>query len=251
MIDPFARSIFEQAVDNQWSAVAGIRYDERPHLFDSRFLKRGDQAFWFETLTWPQVLPTGKPSVLKATFEFGSSGRCVIVRADMRSVELMPNPCGGTLAIACCSEPSEIKVTQRRANFRTLVPSNAPLSVAVWKIPPHWVLRDRPKPSMQLKIELIDLSTGGMCLNVRPRPAGSDSIGKDDRVRVEMRFEESDAILDGQVVHRAPAAPDGSIRIGVAFRKLENTIEGRRGLFLIDRAIGALQRKTIRRAVTA
>ncbi|HEX4055390.1 MAG TPA: PilZ domain-containing protein [Tepidisphaeraceae bacterium] len=251
MTDAVARSIFEQAIDEQWNAVAGIRHAERTHMFDARFVRRSERSFWFETSTWPQGVPNDVlVSGIKVTFEFGSKGRCVSFQAEVRSIELKPGA-EGAAAIACCSVPSAIAVMQRRAHFRTPVPIDSPVSIVVWKIPPHWVLRDRPKPSMRFRIEWVDLSTGGMCLNILPHRAGPESVTKGDRLRFEIRFAESETILDGLVVYRADAKADGSIRIGVAFRKLENSIEGRRGLFLINRAISALQRMSIRQAALA
>jgi hypothetical protein len=48
------------------------------------------------------------------------------------------------------------------------------------------------------------------------------------------------------VVYRAEPAEDQSVRVGLAFRRLEDSIEGRRGLFLVNRAIAALQRLAIK-----
>lgn len=221
-------------------------------MFDARFVRRGERSFWFETSTWPTGLPTGaSASGLKVTLEFGAKGRCVSFQAEVRSVELKPAAEAATVAIACCSVPSGVTVMQRRAHFRTPAPVDSPVSIVVWKIPPHWVLRDRPKPSMQFRIELIDLSTGGISLNILRHRTGPESVARGDRLRFEIRFAESEAILDGLVVHRGHAKADGSVRVGVAFRKLENSIEGRQGLFLINRAIGALQRLSIREAALA
>jgi hypothetical protein len=98
---------------------------------------------------------------------------------------------------------------------------------------------------------MVDLSTGGMCLNILPHRVGPESVAKDDRIRIEMRFEDSEAILDTQVVYRDDPAEDQSVRVGLAFRKLENSIEGRRGLFLVNRAIGALQRLSLKESTAA
>ncbi len=252
MIDAAARSIFEQAIDDHWRAVAGICHADQMHMFDARFVKRGERSFWFETSSWPNGLPTGdSASGLNVTFEFGVKGRCVSFQAEVRSVMLKPAAEAATGATACCAAPAGVTIVQRREHFRTPVPPDSPLSVVAWKIPPHWVLRDRPKPSMQLRIELVDLSTGGLCLNILPNRTGPESVDKGDRLRFEIRFAESEAVLDGQVVHRGDAKADGSVRVGVGFRKPENSIEGRRGLFLINRAISTLQRQSIRDAAMA
>ena len=137
---------------------------------------------------------------------------------------------------------------QRRAHFRVPAAGEAPLGLIVWKVPPHWVLRDRPKPSAQLRVELVDLSAKGMCLNVLPHRLGPESLAIHDRLRVEFTHNNEAVILDSQIVYRKDPKDDGSARIGMAFQKLENTIEARRAASLIDRVIASLQRQNIKQA---
>jgi PilZ domain len=241
------RAIFEQSIDERWAAAVSVCHDEQMHMFDARFVKRSEGNFWFEALSWPESLPAGESaSGLSVVFEYGLDGRCVRIVAEVRSIELKQGEAGTSVAVVCCSDPSEVSVLQRRANFRTPVPAGAPVAITAWKVPPHWVLRDKPKPSVQLKVEMVDLSTGGMCLNILPHRVGPESVAKEDRIRIEMKFEDSEAVLDAQVVYRGEPAADQSVRVGLAFRKLENSIEGRRGLFLVNRAIGALQRLALK-----
>ncbi len=243
------QAIFEQSIDERWEAAVSVCHDEQMHIFDGRFVKRAEGSFWFEALSWPASLPAGESaSGLPVVFECGIDGRCVKIEAEVKSIELKQGEGGTSVAVACCSEPSTVAILQRRANFRTPVPPGAPVGIVAWKVPPHWVLRDKPKPSVQLKVEIVDLSTGGMCLNILPHRVGPESVAKEDRIRIEMKFEDSEAILDVQVVYRGEPAADQSVRVGLAFRKLENSIEGRRGLFLVNRAIGALQRLAIKEA---
>jgi c-di-GMP-binding flagellar brake protein YcgR len=149
------------------------------------------------------------------------------------------------------SDQSTNSCSQRRAHFRVPAASEAPLGLVVWKIPPHWFLRDRPKPSAQLRVELVDLSVGGMCLNVLPHRLGPEATAVGDRLRVEFTHNNEPAILDSQIVYRLGPKDDGSVRIGVAFQKLENTIEGRRAGSLLDRVIAGLQRQNIKQAAEA
>jgi c-di-GMP-binding flagellar brake protein YcgR len=243
------RTSFERFIDERWASAVSVCHDEQMHIFDAQFVKREEESFWFEAKNWPESWPAGESAAgLTTVFEFGVDGKCVKFEAQVRSIELKQGDGGTSVAVVCCAEPAEVSVLQRRANFRTPVPPGAPLAIVVWKVPPHWVLRDKPKPSVQLKVEMVDLSTGGMCLNILPHRVGPESVAKDDRIRIELKFEDSEAILDATVVYRAEPAADTSVRVGLAFRKLENNIEGRRGLFLVNRAIGALQRLAIKEA---
>jgi c-di-GMP-binding flagellar brake protein YcgR len=243
------RTSFERFIDERWATSVSVCHDEQMHVFDARFAKRGDGSFWFEASNWPESWPAGESAAgLTAVFGLGADGKCVKFEATVKSIELKQGDGGTSVAVVCCAEPAEVSVLQRRENFRTPVPAGAPIAVVVWKVPSHWVLRDKPKPSSQLKVEMVDLSTGGMCLNILPHRVGPETVVKDDRIRIEMKFEDSEAILDATVVYRGQPAADTSVRVGLMFRKLENNIEGRRGLFLVNRAIGALQRLTIKEA---
>jgi c-di-GMP-binding flagellar brake protein YcgR len=140
----------------------------------------------------------------------------------------------------------EIAVSQRRAHFRASAQGGSQVDLIVWKIPTHWILRDRPKPSMQLRVELVDLSLGGMCLRVLAHRVGPGAVAIGDRLRAEFSHNKESVVLEAAVIYRRSPEEDGSTRIGVAFRKLENTIEGRRAATLLNRAIAALQRQNIR-----
>jgi c-di-GMP-binding flagellar brake protein YcgR len=139
-------------------------------------------------------------------------------------------------------------IVQRRAHYRARATGICPFDLIVWKIPPHWVLRDRPKPSMQLRVELVDLSVGGMCLSVLAHRVGPDALAVGDRIRAEFSQNDESAVLDAVIVYRAAANDDGATRMGMAFRKLENTIEGRRAGSLLNRLIADLQRQNIKQA---
>jgi len=250
-MDTTARFIFEGAVDDQRSALGSISPTDGSQVFNAQFLHRDAGGFSFQTADWPDSISTeAAGSGLSVTFQFAINGAWVQFLADARSIERKKAPGGANLAIVRCSGPTEFTVTQRRAQFRAVVPPEAPLAITAWKIPPHWVLRDRPKPSAQLRVELIDISSGGACLKIFQHRLGLDSIANGDRLRAELRFGGIDAVFDGKVVWTSPQ-DDGSMRIGVAFQKLENTIEGRRGASLIDHAIAALQRHAIQETADA
>jgi len=139
-------------------------------------------------------------------------------------------------------------IVQRRAHYRARATGICRFDLIAWKIPPHWVLRDRPKPSMQLRVELVDLSVGGMCLNILAHRVGPADLAVGDRVRAEFTQNNESVVLEAAIVYRAAAKEDGSVRMGMAFRKLENTIEGRRAGSLLNRLIADLQRQSIRKA---
>jgi c-di-GMP-binding flagellar brake protein YcgR len=241
-MDTRAEMILENAVTDGQAAIVTVVLDDSPHSLRGRFCHRDRHGFTFEAPVWPEGLSSAKGT--PAVFEFGIVEGAVRFDARVRKVEMKD----GTVHFICF-DPEAINVTRRREHFRVTVPGSAGVSLTLWKIPTHWVLRDRPKPSMQIKGELIDLSGGGMGLKVVP-PA-TEAINDAQRLRVELRYGgEEAAVIDAQIIYRSDPSEDGSIRIGIAFRKLD-TADGRRGATLLSRAIAALQRKTIRETVNA
>jgi PilZ domain len=247
-MDTTGQSIFEQAVDDGWEVPASIGSDQEMYRFNARLTRRQGECFWFEADAWPPGIDAVSEG-LKISFESGTKGGGVVFDAEVQSIELDTGE--ASAATVCCLVPSEVRVVQRRANFRTPVPANAPVTIVVWKIPPHWVLRDRPKPSSQIRVELVDLSEGGTCLKVYGSRVGKETAMTGDRLRIEMRFGESEAILDGQVVYCINGMADEPYRVGVAFRKHENVIEGRRALSFLDRVIAALQQLALKESTAA
>jgi hypothetical protein len=242
-MDTTGQSIFEQAVDEGWEVPASIGCEQEIYRFNAHLTKRQGDCFWLEADAWPAEIEAATEG-LKISFEFGVNSAGVLFEAQVQSIEFETSETSA--ATVCCVVPSEVSVIQRRANFRTPVPANAPVTITVWKIPPHWVLRDRPKPSSQIRVELVDLSEGGVCLRVFNSRVGKETAMTGDRLRIEMRFGESEAILDGQIAYCVAGLADEPYRIGVAFRKHENVIEGRRALSFLDRVIGALQHMTLK-----
>jgi hypothetical protein len=243
-MDASAQSIFEEAIDDLRTAVVSIPNGDDTHTFLGRFAHRDGEGFSFQSASWPEgAAETGGYSV---SLEFATNGAAIRAEAEVR--EVVPK---GEIVVARCAVAKNIEVIQRRVHFRVPIPAGATVGLTAWKIPNHWVLRDKPKPSSLLKIQPIDVSLGGFCLKVLPGFVGPQTLALDDRIRLEMVFQDSQMVFDMRVVHRSMPGPDGSIRLGVAFQKLENSIEGRRGGNLLDRLIATLQRTAIQKTAAA
>jgi len=249
-MDLAALQAFEGAIDDQREVLAAVASNDQTHSFTASLLKRNNSGFWFQTSAWPGAfLNSATTNNLRVSIVFGTSGAAVQLQADMLSLE--SSGADPDSVIVRCAKPGEIALVQRRAHFRVPVPAGAPLLLTVWKIPDHWVLRDKPKPSTQLRVELLDISPGGVCVKVLPHRLGPDSISPGDRLRAELSFGESSAVFDGRVIHHVQLSTDAGARVGVAFRQLDNTIEGRRASVLLDRVIGSLQRIGIKETTDA
>jgi c-di-GMP-binding flagellar brake protein YcgR len=239
-----AQSIFEAAIDDQRTAVVTILPGDEPPSLLGRFAHRDGEGFSFQAGSWPNgAAETGGYSV---AFELTTNGAAI--RAEAEVCEVVQR---GEIFVVRCALPNQIEVVQRRVHFRVPIPEDSPMGLTAWKVPPHWFLRDKPKPSAQLKIQPVDVSLGGFCLRVLPGYVRPESIALDERIRLELVFQESQVIFDTRVMHLSLLDADGSVRIGIAFQKLENSIEGRRASNLLDRLIATLQRKAIQKTAAA
>lgn len=241
-MDSEQQAIVDKAIDEGRHIIASIESGSQTHSFSARLLKRYPDGFTCQTDFLPEVCNLQAISAgLRATFSFGVTGAAVQFQADILSVDEASGP-----AVVRCGCITEIYVGQRRNHFRVAVQGQCPMDLMVWKIPPHWVIRDKPKPSAQLRADLVNLSLGGMCLIIRSHRVGPADVSVGQRIRVEITFKQEPAVLDAEVVYLSSPREDGSVRAGIAFRKLENTIEGRRGASLLNQAIAALQRQNIK-----
>lgn len=239
------QSLVDCAIESGRGVIVTIAPSDRPVSFIAQFFSRHDDGFVFRASSLPGGLkPAAIQSGLQATFIFGIPGAAVEFQAGILSFENKPD------FRFRCGAPTDIAVSQRRGHFRVPTTSQAPLELFVWKIPPHWVLRDRPKPSMRFRVELIDLSIGGMCLHILPHRLGPETVAVGDRLRVDFTANGDEAMIDAQIVNRSQAREDGSIRVGVCFRINPNSIESRRADSLLNRVIANLQRQNIKLAAT-
>jgi len=105
---------------------------------------------------------------------------------------------------------------------------------------------DRAVPMIPADEEALrDLSVGEMNIAIRPTP-GDTRIVPEQRLRIEIPWGEEVMILDGRARHTRKLA-NGELRMGVQFRKLDGTIEGRRISAVLTQIVGHFQRYEIRR----
>jgi c-di-GMP-binding flagellar brake protein YcgR len=244
--------LFEQAVANGDEADAAVQINDGNQSFKIQFIDRTDDGFWLNVSAISanfanQIAIGGTPIV----FQLGVPGACATFTAKCTRFDPQHSVDGVPVRAIYCHAPDEVSLVQRRQFFRSSANPKVPIAITAWKVPAHWVLRDKPKPSSQLRVDLIDISNGGLCAAILPNKTGPDSVATRDRIRIELRFEEAEALLDGELIYQQPPELDRPFRAGIAFRKLDSTIEGRRALFVLDRVIAALQRLAIKETSAA
>lgn len=149
--------------------------------------------------------------------------------------------------------PAEIKMIQRRAEYRVQVTPESGLAVGCWIIHRRADLRERPMPSQKLKIQVRDISMGGMGVTIFGQGDQPPAVTREDRLRVEVRLGDLELLVEGRM--RASDAQEGpGLRTGIRFHFLDNGLDERLKVSQLGRIIGVLQMqqvRAIRRELTA
>jgi hypothetical protein len=139
---------------------------------------------------------------------------------------------------------------QRRASYRVPVGTDPELQVRAWRIAAHAILRDRPSAKLEIICQALNLSVTGIGLLCRGRQNVPLTLAAGDRLRLQIVWESQEAILEGNITHATESDPEGWARAGVAFKRLDQSIAGRRTRALLDVIVGQLQRAATRRLRT-
>jgi c-di-GMP-binding flagellar brake protein YcgR len=217
--------------------------------YKSRFLAEDPEGFWVEAASGEkplidELLATGQP--VGVAFRSGPNKVLFTVPIKRHDSALMVNAQTSLEAILLAT-PSEIKTVQRRSNYRVGITADAEVTARMWRVPEHFYLNDRPSAAQEVKADLRDISLGGLGVILRSRDGSELNIAPGQRVRIELKYSEVTLLLDGRV--RQPTSNDASdgIRTGVAFKPLDNQLEGRQKLAQLARIVSDLQRDEVRR----
>jgi c-di-GMP-binding flagellar brake protein YcgR len=220
----------------------------------SRFLTQSDQAFWIEAPTQERVIID---DLIRNSAPVGISFRlaekkCAFTTPILeRNAQFQIN--STTIVEAMLLRlPEKIHAIQRRNNYRVRVLQDSELRVRVWRIPEHFILRDRPTAALELSVQVRDVSIGGLGLRLLPKNDEPPKVLPDERLRLELRFRDDEPlILEGRMRYAGgprSADDDSPVRGGVQFKKLEDNLEGRQALAALTKIVGELQREEVRRA---
>jgi c-di-GMP-binding flagellar brake protein YcgR len=217
--------------------------------YKSRFLGEHPEGFWVEAASQEkplidELLKKGTP--VGIAFRAGPNKVLFAVPIKQYDPALQIN--ADTQAHALLLPiPSELKSIQRRSNYRVAIRADADLSVRMWKLAEHTHITDRPLPSMELKAELRDISLGGLGVLLQGRTGGDPQVAAGQRLRIELKIGEATLLLDGRVREGSSKENTTGLRTGIAFKALDNQLEGRQKLAQLARIVGDLQRDEVKR----
>jgi hypothetical protein len=141
------------------------------------------------------------------------------------------------------------KSLQRRKAYRVRVAPDSDLQARAWIIPETAKLSEIPSGTREIKVELKDVSVGG--LGVRLCPKGNDPLRltSGQRLRVELIYGNERFLLDGTLRHPSNERSEASnAHAGIILTSMNADIVGRRRLTALTRIVGQLQREELRRA---
>jgi c-di-GMP-binding flagellar brake protein YcgR len=243
------QDILADAVARNCAAVLTLPSAGMLRHHKSRFLAQTDEGLWVESA--PGEAPLIE-ELLQNKTSVGVSFKSPPNKANFAVPILRREPAyqlnaNATVEALLLQSPSKIKPVQRRNHYRVRVPDGAALAVRVWRIPEHVPVRDRPLASQMVNITVKDVSIGGLGVTVHPNP-DDRTLQHAQRLRVELKWEETELILDGSLRIVKTDDEGGAIRGGIQFKKLENDLTGRQAMATLTRMVGEFQREEVRRS---
>lgn len=215
----------------------------------SRFLGETDEGIWVETN--PQEHPLLDELIREAAaigVSFKGSARLVTFRSRViRRDPAYPFNAATIVPAALLEKPAHVDTSQRRSFYRIRIVDTESVTVKIWRIPEHVLVKDRPLASQAVRFELVDLSSGGMGGYLLPDADGQIKAVPQERVRIQLQYGQEEAIIEGRMRLTDNSRQVSKCRVGVAFQKLQSDLDGRRTLALLTRIVGDLQREEVKR----
>jgi len=214
--------------------------------YKSHFLAEEPAGVWVESV--------GEPPLLDALIAHGQFVGVSFRGGDARHVFATPllarQPAfclgdeltGPALLLAF---PAEVRAMQRRSSYRVAVPLDGELAVRCWRISKRAHLRDRPMSAQEVLTEVRDISLGGLGVVFRGSEGQRPKVSTEDRLRVELRYRQTELLLEGRM-RPCRSAAGSAIRTGVRFVFMYQGIQDRRILAQLTRIVGQLQRQEVR-----
>jgi c-di-GMP-binding flagellar brake protein YcgR len=249
---PDSEQILAEAVARNLGVTISLPSAGMDKHFKTRFLGEMEDGLWIEAVAGSSdllkmIVAEGRPMDVcfhtpTRVLSFATTG----VRYDDAVVLNSETTVPGMLV----AKPKDIKNVQRRNAYRVPVYSDSGLTVRAWYIPEHVRLDDRPNPAHELKIELVDLSVGGVGMRLPAPTEGKQQVKlvPDQRLRVEMTLGEQKLLFDGRFRPAPPTTNGKQLTAGIVFKNLEADLEGRQKLNNLNRIVSQLQREQAKRA---
>jgi hypothetical protein len=240
--------ILADAIARNSAAVLSLPSAGMIRHHKSRFLAQTAEGVWIESAAGE--LPLIR-ELLEQRTSVGISFKAPPNKASFAVPILRIDPAyrinaQATVEALLVQTPDKIKPVQRRNNYRVHVPEDAGLSVKVWRIADHVLIRDKPLASQQMNVQTKDISVGGMGIVISANPHDTRKLCPGQRLRIELKIDSTELILEGVLRMSADITPVSSVKAGIQFKRLENDLAGRQAMAALTRIVGQFQLEEVR-----
>jgi hypothetical protein len=244
-----ATDLLADAVARNCAAVLSLPSAGMLRHHKSRFLAQTPEGIWVESAPSEGALID---DLMRQKMAVGVSFKAPPNKANFAARILRREPsyalnAQSMVEALLIESPAQVKSVQRRNSYRVTVPEGAGLGVRVWRIADHVPYRDRPLASQLIEVAIRDLSVGGMGVRIDADKEKKPLLSG-QRLRVELKWQDEELILEGSLRFFANDAGTGPRRAGVQFKKLENDLAGRQAMAALTRIVGEFQREEVRRS---
>lgn len=251
-------AVLREAIARNVPVILSVPADGAGEARRSRLLGEsagGAAGAWVESVPGQQhlidaLIAVGKP--IGVSFRSGEHlvrFRAVVVRRDpaYRLSDAV------TVEAMLLNWPADVELTQRRSGYRVKRPLDAEVALRAWMVSADAPLCPAvPQPGAkadptEVRAELRDLSVGGLGVLFTPPRGGRLKLAAGDRLRLELSAGGRSVSASAKIRYTPRTLPDGSLRAGLDFEGMTDTLEGRRTLALVAQLVAEFQRTEARR----
>jgi c-di-GMP-binding flagellar brake protein YcgR len=215
----------------------------------SRLLADCAEGFWVESIPQENALIDeliGSGERVGISFKAGHD-KIVFATPILRRDDGYRVNANLTMPAALLKFPEQIRAIQRRSNYRVALWPDCEISARIWRLPEKVRLVDRPLASAELKVQMRDISVGGLGVLVTGKDGERPKLCLEDRLRIELNSRNLAMLVEGRLRYPHNTGRVDVIRAGIQFTGLDQDLQGRQIQAQITKLIGELQREELRR----
>ena len=143
--------------------------------------------------------------------------------------------------------PTDVKVVQRRSNYRVSVVPDVDLTFNVWRIGERDDLFAKPAGTMSMNVDVRDFSTGGVGGVWKRRTTDPKTLASQQRLRIDAVHLDATLTIDARVRFLEAIPNTDNCRIGIQFSISDSSLQDRQKVTALNKLFSELQRMELRR----
>jgi c-di-GMP-binding flagellar brake protein YcgR len=245
-----SQSLLREAIARNAAVVLSLPSAGMLRHHKTRFLGQEGEAFWVESIPAERPLVdelVNEKKPVGISFKSGTNTVALASSIQRREPAFRVND-STTVEAVLLPFPDKVKAIQRRHNYRVRVREDTGVAVRVWRIAEHAYIGDRPLAAQQIETQVRDLSLGGLGVTLVGKGAEPPKVLADERLRIELVYKDISMLLEGRLKYPIRPAEGNTVKGGIQFKALDNSLEGRQKSAQLTKIVGELQREEVRRA---